>query len=104
MDIVTPQTRELAGEGMRPRIEQLLRNYPDVSPAEAAEILHFDRKAPFLEKGRISMDDELRPRLERFRADHASDYRMSLRDWLTVALVVAALVAGFVFLSDLYVS
>ena len=91
MDIVTPQTRELAGEGVRARIEQLLRKYPDLSPAEAAEILHFDRKGPFLDRGRISMDDGLRSSLERFRADHASSYRFGLRDYLIAAMLFAAL-------------
>lgn len=104
MDIVTPQTRELAGDGARARIEQLLMKYPDLSPGEAAEILHFDRKAPFLDRGRITMDDELRSRLERFRAEHASDYGLKARDYALVAALVLGLLATLYALSNVALS
>jgi hypothetical protein len=100
MDMPTSVERSLDGQSQRARIAALLRKYPDVEADETAEITRFLKKGPILEIGLLASDEELAPKVERFRAEHASKLGLSLKDYLLVALIIAALVAACVLLWD----
>lgn len=82
------------------RVAVLLRDYPDVETDETAEITRFLRKGCILEIGLLTADEELSPKVVRFRAEHAGKLGLSARDYLLAALIVAALVVACVLLWD----
>jgi len=91
MASINSQPRGLVPNGRRAYVEGLLARYPDVTRDEAADILHFIKKGSFLEVGLMSGDERLAPQIERFRADHADSFSLGVRDWASVALIVAGL-------------
>lgn len=100
MDMSTSAPREIASQGTRAHVEGLLKRYPEVTAAEAAEILHFLKHGPPLEVALLTTEEQLRLRLEQFRADHASDFSLQTRHYLLVAALLGILILGCVLLWD----
>lgn len=100
MDMSTSASRELVGQGARAHVEGLLRRYPDVADAEAAEILRFLKHGPTLEVALLTTDEQLRLRLDRFRADHPANFAIGAKHYLLVAVIVAILVLAGALLWD----
>lgn len=82
------------------RIEALLRRYPGLTDEEMHELLQFVRKGPALEIGLISGKDELKPQLDRFRADHAQDLSIGGREIAIIAALVIVVVVAVILLWD----
>lgn len=100
MDMSTPVERSLGGQSQRARVAALLRKYPNVDADETAEITRFLKKGPFLEIGLLAADEELSPKVERFRAEHAGRLGLSLKDYSLAALIVASLIVACFLLWD----
>lgn len=67
----------------------LLARYPDLSAAEIAALAAALKAASHLDVGLISSDDELGPRLRRFRAEQANLLRTPL--WRQLLFIIACL-------------
>ena len=74
-------------EARMARMEGLLRRYPGLTDDEMEELLHFIRKGPALELGLISGNDELKPQLDRFRADHQGAFAIGGKEIAVIAAV-----------------
>jgi hypothetical protein len=57
----------------------LIRRYPAISDAEADRLVAIYPKLPMLQLAMMSSDEELSPRLEAFRRDHAGRLRVPAR-------------------------
>jgi hypothetical protein len=57
----------------------LIRRYPAISEAEADRLVAIYPKLPMLQLAMMSSDEELSPRLEAFRRDHAGRLRVAPR-------------------------
>ena len=73
----------------REEVAELLIRYPRVSGAEAKLVLTFLRKGRHLDVGMLTGDEQLKPHLDRFTADHAHHFRLGIGE-------AAAAVAGIV--------
>jgi len=85
------------------RLEQMkdiLLRYPDIAEAERQELLAYLKKGPPLDTALLSTVDELRPKLAWFRADHRRHFELGARQYAIVAIILAGLVALFVWLWD----
>lgn len=87
-------------EARMARIEALLRRYPGLTDDETQELLHFVRKGPALELGLLSGNDELKPQLDRVRADHAQAFAIGGREIAIIAALVAVILLAIVLLWD----
>jgi hypothetical protein len=74
----------------REQAADLLQRYPHVSDAEAKLILTFLRKGRHLDVGIITGDDELKPQLDSFMADHAEHFRVGFLEGSGVVAAIAA--------------
>lgn len=78
----------------REEVADLLLRYPHVSDAEAKLILTFLRKGRHLDVGMLTGDEQLKPYLDRFTADHAKHFRVGLFEGAgVVAAILAFLIA-----------
>jgi hypothetical protein len=76
----------------RLQVADLLSRYPHVSEAEAQEIAGFLRTGRGVDVGMVTGDEALKPKLDRFMADHERHFRVGLFEAVTVfAAAVAAL-------------
>lgn len=92
MDMSPSARRKLADASRRGQVEDLLRRYPDVNAGEAAEILYFLKEGPPLEVALMTTDDQIKVKLREFRADHAAEFSLGLKEYLIVAVIVVALI------------
>ena len=92
--------RALREPSPRARIEDLLDRYPQVSTDESAEILRFLKKGGPTEVALLTSTAALQPKLQRFRDDHASEFRLRPKDYAVVATVVIALLVTCFLLWD----
>jgi len=81
-------------------IEALLARYPALTEHEIHEILLFLRKGKALEIGFLTSNEALKPRLDRFRADHARDLSIGKRELAIVGIVMLILLAAVALLWD----
>lgn len=58
----------------------LVRRYPDLSAAETDRLVEIYPKLPVLQLALMASDEELAPRLDAFRRDHARRLRTPARD------------------------
>jgi hypothetical protein len=100
MEMSTSAQRKLVDVGRRGHVGDLLERYPAVSADEVAEILRYIKKGPPLEVALLSTDDRIKPRLDQLRHDHRSEFSLGPKEYMAVALIVAALVAFLAFLWD----
>ena len=77
----------------REQTADLLFRYPHVSDAEARLIVDFLRKGRHLDVGMLTGDENLKPYLDRFMADHGRHFRVSFGE----AAAVTAAILGFLF-------
>ncbi len=91
MSSTTTRNRAPAEAIGRARAEELLARYPDVSPADNADILRFIKKGPPLDVALMSADERLKPQIDRFRQDHASHFSLGRRDWIVLAVLIAGI-------------
>lgn len=92
-------TRPLDLERME-RVEALLRRYPDLADGERDELFAFVRGGPALEIGLLSGKDDLKPQLDRFRADHARALSIGAREIAVIAALVIVVVVAVILLWD----
>src|SRR5690349_14934682 len=78
----------------RDEVADLLHRYPHVSDTEAKLILAFLRKGRHLDVGILTADEQLKPHLDTFMADHSKHFRVGFGEG---AAVVAA-IFGFLAL------
>jgi hypothetical protein len=83
-------------EARAPRLDRqqaadLISRYPHVSEGETKLILRFLRTGRHLDVGMLTADENLKPQLDSFMADHSKDLRVS---FVEGAAVVAA-ITGF---------
>ncbi|MDQ8756828.1 hypothetical protein RCO27_11375 [Sphingosinicella sp. LHD-64] len=95
----THHTR-IVDEDQMARMEALLRRYPGLTDDETHALLQFVRNGPALELGLISGKDDLKPQLDRFRADHAKALSIGMREIAIIAALVIAVVVAVVLLWD----
>lgn len=75
----------------RDQARDLLVRYPDVSNAEARLILDFLRNGRHLDVGMLTADQKLKPRLDRFMADHKKELQLGIGE----GSAVVGAIAGF---------
>lgn len=92
MDMSPSAQHGLVETSPRGRVEELLRRYPDIDSGETREILRFVKKGPPLEAALLTTDEQLRVKLDSFRRNNRSEFALGLREYLTVAVIVIALV------------
>lgn len=73
------------------RVAGLLSRYPNLTPLEVREIIHFLRRGPHLDIGLLSGRDEVKPALAAFREDHARALGLDRRDYMIAFLIVLAI-------------
>lgn len=102
MTTVNQTSRHISpvNEARMARIEALLRRYPELTDDEIQELLLFVRKGPALELGLLSGNDELKPRLDRVRADHHGAFAIGMKEIAVIAALVAVIVLAIVLLWD----
>ena len=101
MDMSASAQRKLVGQNQRAHVGDLLRRYPGISAGEAAEIIRFIKKGPVMEVGLLTADEELRPQLQRFRSDHASEFSLGIKEYAIILLIVAGAIGLCFFLWDI---
>ncbi len=100
MDMPTSVQRKAAGSLQRADVADLLRRYPDVDAGETDTLLRFLKKGPPLEVALLTTDEELWPRLQRFRQDHRSKFSLGFKEYALVLLILMGLIALCLFLWD----
>jgi hypothetical protein len=100
MNMPTSVQRKAAGSLQRADVEDLLRRYPDVDAGETDTLLRFLKKGPPLEVALLTTDEELWPRLQRFRQDHRSKFHLGFKEYALVLLILMGLIALCLFLWD----
>src|SRR4051794_21729988 len=76
----------------RERVAELLHRYPDVSSDDTAPILRFLRNGRHLDVGLLTSDMKLKPKLDRFMADHSRHFRVSFTEGAAVLAAIAAFI------------
>ena len=74
----------------RQEVADLLHRYPQVSDAEAREVVTFLRNGRHLDVGLLTGDERLKPHLDRFMADHARHFRLSVGEATGVTAAILA--------------
>ena len=102
MNTVNQTSRHVSpvNEARMARMEVLLRRYPGLTDDEMHELLHFVRKGPALELGLLTGNEELKPQLDRFRADHQGSFAIGRKEIAVIAALVAVIVLAIVLLWD----
>jgi hypothetical protein len=77
----------------RQQAADLLARYPDVSEAEAKQILAFLRHGRHLDVGMLTADERLKPQLDLFTADHAKHLRVGVIEGATVVGAIVGFLA-----------
>jgi len=75
----------------RDHVSSLLSRYPDVSEDNRKEILTFLKEGRHLEIGLLTANDNVRPQLDAFMADHRHHFRISVSEVVRVLVAIAAL-------------
>jgi hypothetical protein len=78
----------------RQQIEGLLRRYPQTSEAETKEIITFLATGNHLDVGLVSGSDEFKDKVERFRAEHKSHFRLKLYEAALFVVLVGGPIAA----------
>jgi hypothetical protein len=76
------------------RVSQLLRRYPRITDDETREIVAFMRNGRHLDIGLLTSDDEIRPQLDAFMADHKADFRVRWGEGVAVIGSIAAVLTA----------
>lgn len=95
----TTHTRPVDDQRMG-RIEALLRRYPGLTDDEMGEVLLFLRKGPALEVGLLTGNEELRPQLDRFRAENAKALSIGGKELAIIAILIVVVIALIALLWD----
>ena len=82
------------------RVAALIARYPALTDDEIHEALLFLRKGPALDVGLLTGNDEIRPQLDRFRADHHRALSIGVREIAVIAVIVALFLAAVLLLWD----
>lgn len=89
---MNPQNAGIVAAEERERIAALLQRYPDLAPAELAEIDNwFRRVASPLDLGTLASDPEIAAQYRAYRAEHHD--RFKIRDLGKAALFIGAVAA-----------
>jgi len=74
----------------RDRIAALVRRYPHVSETDRKEILHFMKTGRHLDIGLLTANDNVRPQLDAFMAEHKRHFRIGIPEIARLFAVIAA--------------
>ena len=77
----------------REEAADLINRYPDVSDAEAKQILDFLRKGRHVDVGILTADDALKSQLDSFMEDHSTHFRVGFLEGTAVVAAIAAFLA-----------
>lgn len=83
-------------------IEELLRNYPHTSEAEAAEILEFLRYGKHMDVGLVSGSDEFRQKVALIRRDNQKVFRVSFVEGAAFALLIIVPMAAIIWFMGVF--
>jgi hypothetical protein len=73
----------------RARIVSLVSRYPEISGAEASEIIRFIRTARYSEIASLTADESVRKQLDHFIRTHNHEFRWSAGEWIApIALLI----------------
>jgi hypothetical protein len=84
----------------RERMAQLIARYPDISGAEAAEIMRYLRSARYVEIARLTSDETVRSQLDLFIRNHKHEIQGSAFDWIAAIALAIAFIATLWLLSS----
>jgi hypothetical protein len=94
MNYQTAPTKEIPRpQPSRERVSRLLFHYPRVSDQQSREILDFLRSARHLDLGLLTTNEQIRPQLDAFMADHKRHFRLKWTEGLAVVGGIALLLA-----------
>lgn len=90
MTVHTPDLQVRAVRATRHRVAGLLGRYPQVSDQDRKEILAFMKEGRHLDIGLLTADENVRPQLDAFMADHERHFKLNVLDMLRALAVVGA--------------
>jgi len=94
MNYQTAPTKEIPRpQPSRERVSRLLFHYPRISDQQSREILDFLRSARHLDLGLLTTNEQIRPQLDAFMADHKRHFRLKWTGGLAVVGGIALLLA-----------
>jgi hypothetical protein len=94
MNYQTTPTKEIPrSQPSRERVSRLLFHYPRVSDQQSREILDFLRSARHLDLGLLTTNEQIRPQLDAFMADHKRHFRLKWTEGFAVVGGIALLLA-----------
>jgi hypothetical protein len=76
----------------RDHVANLLKRYPHVSDEDRKEILQFMKDARHLEVGLLTANDNVRPQLDAFMADHKRHFQLDAFDVVRAVALVGAII------------
>jgi hypothetical protein len=82
-------------------IKSILKEYPNISPAENAEVLHFFRRGPMLDRALLSGVPEVQQALAQFETDHKADLSLGvMKQLLVTATGIMVFIVALYFMWD----
>ncbi|NML07239.1 hypothetical protein [Sphingomonas sp. G-3-2-10] len=82
-------------------VEDILRRYPDVMPAEVERALLFMTSAPILQRGSLSSRPGMQAKMDQLRADHPKAFKPSMTGYAIAALLVVTVVVIAFLIADI---
>lgn len=77
----------------REQVAELLHRYPELSDAEIGQVVAFLRHGRHLDVGLLTSDTALKPKLDRFMADHVQHFRLRVGETSAVLAAITAFLA-----------
>lgn len=78
----------------RERVVRFIARYPDISGAEASEIIRFIRTARYSEIALLTADETVRRQLDHFIRTHSHELHWSPINWIAPVALIAGVVAS----------
>ena len=72
----------------RLRIEELLRDYPDISEAQTEEIVTFLARGMHLDVGLVAANEQFKEKIATLRREHAEAFRLKPLEGIIFVIVV----------------
>ncbi|MDF7776472.1 hypothetical protein P1X14_14550 [Sphingomonas sp. AOB5] len=82
-------------------VEDILRRYPKVLPAEVERAVMFLSTAPILQRGSLSSRPGMQEKMDQLRLDHPKAFRPSMTGYLIAGMLVATVVIIAFLIADI---
>tara|TARA_R110002033_G_scaffold114000_1_gene158990 strand:- start:615 stop:950 length:336 start_codon:yes stop_codon:yes gene_type:complete len=89
MDEIKSDSAPPAAEDGRMYIESLLAKYPSTTDGEQQAILDYLTTASALDTALLTCNETVSEKLKAFRHDHRKQLGITLRSWLTLAILLS---------------